>query len=229
MIIVKDRSYTPLEKSISLQALQILPAPHDKLARFGKNYARIIKCRMHRHHSLRVMPEQICNRDLLAKVVRENYGFGMFYVMFFVKWTHFKTYRHDFTCRGPSLHAESLFWSQRWKGCPYYGTGKCRKWRRTPYKIGMKCKKNRAYGPNWQVRAQIEIKERYENTPTHGQLISENADFIYLWYRRKDKMARFKWWQSQYGRRMVGRLFRQNRKENESYSEGSSESLFDTA
>lgn len=186
-------SKKPIEnKLLNVMVNEICAPPPDLKYRFHPDYARHIKVRMHRHHAMKVMPETINMRRKLVQFVHDNYGFGKFYVCFWVPWIRYKTYNPYFVCLGPPR--EFIFGlGMSHKGCPYYGRGKCRKWNKTPYIPGMTCKKNRKHGQGWQVRAFIEIKERYDDVPTDEMVLGNESDFTFIWHRQKSRMHRFEW------------------------------------
>lgn len=120
-------------------------------------------------HSIKVHGSMISNKQKLAKVIRDHFGFGKFSIMFFNRWCKSKRYNPNFKCM-----------YQRGKKCNY--KSKCRIYSR--HKKGWSCKANRKFQPNWSIRARVEIFPYLD--------FNSNVDFKFKFDKKDMKMYFFR-------------------------------------
>jgi len=127
---------------VKIQCQQIMPMKYRSYMQWNRYL---------RHHidrttkkftkAIRVDVNSIEDRECLSKVIKENFGYGTFNVMFWSRYVKNKKFKYNFKCKGNL--------------CPYLKN--CRI--KNKKKDGINCKTNSRFIPNWSPRATIIIKK----------------------------------------------------------------------
>lgn len=168
-----NKKFDP-NKPLKLQAQSINNMTAEEEARMPYSLQRARGFKLKRFmFTIKVMPEQISNRELFADVIRTNFGYGCFNIFVFDKFAINKKYSPLWRCIGDR--------------CLPFQKGKCKKWK--ILRVGWQCSKNRKFRPNWVKVANITIEDTFNEKTAQ--------DYVYRWGERQDRMRkRFRWFWS---------------------------------